>query len=514
MTERILTVFKSKSSLANEVARTLSQELGDIELVSVYSAKDAKQELKTNPGYDLVITHINIPVDGDNTDPNEQQGLELLQFIYTNGWHLPKIMIVPTSTADILSETNEIPWTYVLDLSDKCEHWQDEVARHAREFLLLRQHPYPAEEKIRTVHMDISVSAENKPNQCWEVKFRVEGGKPTDPKPVMIEVDSRSVKELIHFSKILPKLAKDHDLWEYLLQIIGEKLKNILLSDTKIHEIYYPLLDQLERDFKKLKIRFMVKPSAHPVVLEALAECQDDDSWDYWMLKSPIYRQLMTRSALPYYEPPLFKDHRRANCLIIKSDMEVGRNYVEKIGRELDPLDKIHDEANELRNFLKGKPWTGEVEILPENGGCCSSAMVEEWLTQKGPWHIVHYAGHSFCNGKGYLVFSGVNQPETTDSQTFSAWLRAAKTRFLYLSSCHSSGAEFLYEIADYGIPSALGFRWEVNDNSASAHTRIFYEKLSECRCLDHAFLHTRRAMHDEYANEVTWAAPVLVMQI
>lgn len=513
MEKRILLVFGSRDDLGSEVKEELFRELGaDTEVVS--SAADAQQECGKNSDYDLIITHVNIPVNAVSTDAKEQHGLRFLQFLDERGLRIPSVLVVPSPTGEVLTKANDLLANcYVLDLSQKGKNWKDELVKRSK--LLLEVGPGSAAppEKIKAVNVDISVAADKKPKELWDVSFKVMGGDPIDPKPLTIEVDSRKVEKLLKWSRLMPTLRDRHPEWEGVLQDIGEELREIILGNESFKDRFSFLTARVE-GVEKFRIRFKVKPSAHPVFLEALAERKEGDKWDYWMLKSPIYRQLMTDQAVSVYEPPLFQGQVDTpyNCLIIKSD--IGKSYVELVGKELGALENIEDEVRFLEEFLKGKEGIGEVVAIPERNEICTPDLVEDWLTKKGPWHIVHYAGHSFHKGKGYFILPGKREPKPISSERFSAWLRGAKTRFIYLSSCHSSEADFLYELAGYGIPSALGFRWDIKDNLAAEHTEIFYENLLKCRSLEYAFLYTRQRMHDSHHNEIIWASPVLVMQI
>jgi CheY-like chemotaxis protein len=510
MPQRILSVFGSRDHLAPEVMSELFRELGaGIELES--SAASAQQRYLRDPNYDLIITHVNIPVDSSSTDAKERQGLDFLQSLDTRGSKIPSLVVVPSLTGDVLTKANELSSNcYVLDLSQKGESWKDELIRRCK--LVLDRKSYLPE--IKAVNVDISVAAERRPAELWDVSFKVVGGDPVEASPLPIEVDSRKVERLINRSKLMQELHDRHPQWEWVLRDIGEELGEILLQNADFRKRFLPLFT-MAGGREKFRIRFKVKRSAHPVILEALAERQDDDRWEYWMLKSPIYRDLWTDHTVTVYQPPLFQGDVSApyNCLIIKSNLD-SNYYIEPLGEELGPLTNVEREASILQERLTGKGTIGKVVTLPPKNEICTTELVKEWLTEKGPWHIVHYAGHSFHREKGYFVFPTEQEPKWVSSEKMSAWLRPAKTGFIYLSSCHSSEADFLYELASYGIPSALGFRWAIRDDLAEEHAKIFYEHLLRCRSLEYAFFYTRRDMHDQHFNEIIWAAPVLIMQI
>lgn len=516
MQKRIMTVFGSRDDLGPEVTVELFRQLGaSIELES--SAADAQRKFLRDPSYDLIVTNVNIPMDSSSTDAKERHGLDFLQSLDARGSKIPSVLVVPSLTGaeDVWPKANDLSFNcHVLNMSQQGKDWKDELIKRSKFFLESGPDSDPLPEEIEAVNLDISVAADKKGKELWDVSFKVVGGDPVDAKPVTIEVDSRKVDRLIRWSQMMPTLQDNHPQWQGVLQDIGEELGEILLRNANFRERFSPLIAMVGGP-EKFRIRFKVKRSAHPVILEALAERNEDDRWEYWMLKSPIYRDLWTDHAVTVYQPPLFQGDVSApyNCLIIKSNLDTDY-YLEHLGKDLGPLKNVENEADFLKNTLPGNEIIGEVMTLPGKNEICTAELVEEWLTKKGPWHIVHYAGHSFHRGKGYFVFPGERKPKLISSEKFSAWLRAAKTGFIYLSSCHSSEADFLYQLASYGIPSALGFRWDIRDDLAVEHAQIFYENLLNRHSLEYAFLHTRRDMHDLYYNEIIWAAPVLIMQI
>ena len=351
MRKRIMTVFGSRDDLAPEVTFELFQQLGaGIELES--SAEDAQQKILRDPNYNLIITHINIPVNSSSTDAKEKHGLDFLHSLDARGSRIPSVLFVPSPMGDVLSKANDLSSNcYVLDLSQKGKDWKDELIKRSKFFLEFGPENAPPLKKIKAVNLDISVAADKKGKELWDVTFKVVGGDPVDAKPVTIEVDSRKVEKLIKWSKLMPELKDKHPQWEGVLQDIGEELGEILLRNANFMERYSPLMTMAGGP-EKFRIRFKVKRSAHPVILEALAERKDDDKWDYWMLKSPIYRDLWTDHAVTVYQPPLFQGDVRApyNCLIIKSNLDTDY-YIERLGKELGPLENVENEAKFLEKL-------------------------------------------------------------------------------------------------------------------------------------------------------------------
>ena len=134
----------------------------------------------------------------------------------------------------------------------------------------------------------------------------------------------------------------------------------------------------------------------------------------------------------------------------------------------------------------------------------------------------MHFAGHSFFEGAakndpGGLIFPG-QPPKVVRIREFAQWLNAAETRFVYLSSCHSSDAEVAFELAEEGVPTVIGFRWDVEDDWAAEYAQSFYDRLfydqPSLPSLEHAFLCARKEMNARHSESRIWAAPTMIHQI
>ena len=68
-------------------------------------------------------------------------------------------------------------------------------------------------------------------------------------------------------------------------------------------------------------------------------------------------------------------------------------------------------------------------------------------ILESGAWHLVHFAGHSAfaSDGNGYLFLPDA-KIEVLEAKYFASWM--SSTQFLFLSSCHSSTATFVRDMA------------------------------------------------------------------
>jgi len=272
-----------------------------------------------------------------------------------------------------------------------------------------------------------------------------------------------------------------------------------------------------------------VEKKLHAVALEAIFGPHEFRKKDYWMLHAPIYRSLPECPAWGY---PLFHEEDEdmrgcpINVLIIESPTE-GPTQLGKSTIQLDKLDNVVRECRFLEKYLrafqtKGSVSIGEVKLI----SCKSKKEPMKELLWKAienenqRWHVVHYAGHSYFNHltqEGYVFFPGPHETiEIIKVGQLSSWLRKVDTRFIYLSSCHSSDVDFVFAMASQYIPAILGFRWDIDDDMAYQFTKALYRKLlgGKKQSLEYAFLKARKKIYDKDKLNPIWAAPVLVIQL
>ena len=111
------------------------------------------------------------------------------------------------------------------------------------------------------------------------------------------------------------------------------------------------------------------------------------------------------------------------------------------------------------------------------------------------------------------MFFPGKNYAEPLNIEDFSQLLRLAQVRFVYLSSCQSSEDDFVFQLANRGIPAILGFRWEIDDDKAKEYALRFYKYLIKHLSLEQAFLEARAYIHHKYEDNRIWASPLLILQ-
>ena len=473
-----------------------------------------EENFTTKHLYDLVITHLDVPYDIRHPLPagrKEKPGLQLVQRLRQKDIDVPVVIVAVDADKYLYREVNSLSCT---ELAFEGEELEEDLSRESKRWLSTEG----IVQKEKRVDLDITLDLEKR--EClWGLHGRgfafEDAGK--------VPIDSDELGTLIKKSQDIAKLVKesaDSDIWEHMLCEIGQGLaKQIFESDSDFaHEFFEKCGAAGGIDHSR--IRFTVEEKLHPLVLEALKEKKRD----YWMLQAPVYRRLQIFGD----QYALFQDEETRkgplNCLIIQANV-----FGSVDGYSLEELKNVKEEAVWLEDYLnehQDKFHIGKVSRI-----CMATAehsfrdAVQHTLESGEVWHIVHYAGHSVYDADkgGYIFFPGKSGAGSVEERMvqkvnimqFALWLRRAQVRFVNLSSCHSSEADFVFHLAEQHVPAVAGFRWNVDDEKAKEYTKAFYTRLLEGKkSLEYAFLEARQDMRGKYRTNPIWAAPVLVMQV
>jgi hypothetical protein len=311
--------------------------------------------------------------------------------------------------------------------------------------------------------------------------------------------------------------------WEDSLRQLGAEIRKQLFMHLPNQEFVdgytrATLITGLPED--AVRIRFVISDRAqYTCPLEAILTRQRDV---YWMLQAPLFRTVKRYpKASPLFEDPA--DQRfPINCLLISADTF---GTVEKQQRKFAPLQKTKHECERIRDWLaqqRDSLNVGRIKVLSseevneKNTPCWEN--IRELLVAE-TWHLVHFAGHSYydeTDKKGYVLVPErlSRAPVPIEAREFACAFGDVP-RFVYLSSCESSADEFVFELANAGIPAVAGFRWGVTEDSAFDYAMSFYGHLFKERSLEVAFWKARKEAHDSSAQDrnLIWAAAMLIIQ-
>ena len=463
-------------------------------------------------GFDLIIAHIHLPENsGKTTIESENRGLMFLQRLGEEQ-SVPSILLTPAIKDPISIAAGNLHQCTPLPI--KMKELTELVIQQASQKLDIA-----AGSNSGRVKLDICINLEESRCEMIPIGADIEN----DGHPLPLQVDPDRIAKLLRSSMRVKAIRNEYPLWKEALEDIGDDLMKEIFRSKEAYAIFRGLRSKVG-GLKNISIRFYVNRSMHPLILEALNE-DSGGHRNFWMLKAPICRKYSVGIDKLRFMP-LFEDEetrkKRLNCLVIEADVS---GWADEIQKHLKPLDNIKKESATIQKLWKkfnGKRRLGKIDVLHED---VSADAVQAKLEDGTVWHIVHFAGHSFyvpdkddpTQGTGFLAMQKDKDSKTriqsVDIRLFSNWLRKAKTRFIYLSSCESSNDDFVYELASNSIPAVLGFRWDLDDPKAAEHVKHFYKHLFAIKSLEYAFLHTRQDMHGQYKEHNIWAAPMLMMQ-
>jgi len=315
-------------------------------------------------------------------------------------------------------------------------------------------------------------------------------------------------------SVLLPKAAD----WRGEFEKFGQDMIDALCENNR----------QFRKDLKagisdaggaiaNTRVTFVVHPSNYSIVLEAMFS-PPDYAPEPWMIHAPLLRNV---SGSPPSHANLFAaDPTPLRVLIVCANTKGSvdnlpipgggvftAKELKRVGAECKGLEKLFERAGKRIGI-------DEVHCVGLDQPLTERALTD--ALGKGPgWDVVHFAGHSHCEteqGAASLIVQhgDTGKPIAVDIGTIVKYLH--RTRLLYMSSCRSGSASFAVTAARKGIPSVVGFRWDVDDTYAELHARLFYHRLVSEETIDQAFRSTRRAMHSYDRSNNAWASSMLVM--
>jgi hypothetical protein len=133
---------------------------------------------------------------------------------------------------------------------------------------------------------------------------------------------------------------------------------------------------------------------------------------------------------------------------------------------------------------------------------------------------ILHYAGHAWSDSQksATLIVPG-REPDKAMGlklDRVAAFQGLSCTKLVYLSACRGISKGSVQQLVMNGIPYALGFRWNVEDDRASDFAKAFYDELCKTQSVCLAFRRACRASWERltYDDESPiWISPILLAQ-
>lgn len=300
-------------------------------------------------------------------------------------------------------------------------------------------------------------------------------------------------------------VLRPHDSWPSRLLSVGDRLHQYLISDPQRKAIEACLARV--RSMDDIHFCFIMDRVAFPdVPYEAM---HDSERNKFIRNMSPLARRMLLHSSESIVggigSNPASALSASAKLsrriLFITSDatgsLSVGRHTFN--GEDTRIFSRLPDQETELANLREARERMG----LPPPTHCAlqagDSVAQLAAAVATGPWDIVHYCGHSVRSDDDvvFLVLPGARPFELVglSMETFAQILRKGQVSLLILSSCEGTSSSSVFRAAQEGVPTTIGFRWEVMSSEATKFTKCLHEKLADRLPLGRAYLEAVRAL-------------------
>jgi hypothetical protein len=384
-----------------------------------------------------------------------------------------------------------------------------------------------------------------------------------EPRESPLSLDEAELDEVVKLSRELRQKMNEHlrdkNLWLNYVSLWRNDYENV---GRKIFALInkYPFDEYMGRALQaaneNARLRFVLHEKAYDGLWEAMFH---PHRREWMMLSSTITRR--TQSQAPGPLRRLDGGDGTVHVLAIGSNVPDGakakgpnnagwqdfwKNFYEpkavayhRVNRDRMPLNivfpPLKEIASELQELAKlrdavNKRHKAKLDLEVEDGATAGKSLFarvrEQLLAGPRPggsarFDVVHFAGHALFNDqdmdkeRGYLVFGGSPETDFVPISEFAFWLKQAGVQMVYLSCCRSSAARAAFELANAGIPLAIGFTWDLDSALAAEFAKAFYEALFRndlkvCRAFQQARVEIANGMQND---DPIWASPVLVAQ-
>lgn len=296
--------------------------------------------------------------------------------------------------------------------------------------------------------------------------------------------------------------ALGDELWREVIEDhpeIKETYRETVVGDQRL-----TLLFETPRELLQLPLEFM--RSNRPA--------------DYLVLQHPVARLVLdTVPKRPALSPTVLattNPTQRLNMLLIASNTKP-------------PIPGVENEVRILTNFVaRNYPWISTRVLATEEA---TYSVVQRALSST-EYDIIHYAGHGCYDSQSpeessLFFWSERNQRGTVIALTAAEMkllLSQSHARLVYLSCCQgtqsSSESNLVRDdflgladaVVQAGIPTVIGYRCPVRDDSAPKLAQAFYESLFENGRPEVALWRARVKLATN-RNDPTWLSPILIHQ-
>ena len=494
-----------------EEVKQLLQRLGGLVIVDLASSYDEALDQTKRELYDLMV--VDLALSDNSRDPQNQQGLDLLKVVRESPTNKHCGLIMLTGHGTITRAKRALHDYDVHDFIEKEKFAYTDLVETSRAAILdarLKRAEIRAKERMQ---LTITFSQE-----------QMIGSELIGPDQHSTYVAERrrrfSVADLTNRADNLNlQVLKGGDIWRPLARSIGNEIYHALSTEPGVRNslIAAQALTQHPRD---LWLQFSGPPIGLGIPFELLY------NGDYYL----SYNHILTRRLLQTSPRPsrktkpfhaflmgLLKQHETLRVLIVGADVDSKIPAAEAEAVSL---------KNTIESDLKQLGIAHHVKMLL--GTDASYAKVREVL-HNGRYHIFHYAGHAHYEDRlpevSGLILNDDYDLHVLTAAELNTLVHDTELHLVFLSCClgarnatkvgHGDFYGMLEALARADVPTVLGYRWTVTDESALRLAQVFYKGLWSTFSPGEALLDARvnATLGPGGRDDETWASPVLLMQ-
>jgi hypothetical protein len=312
--------------------------------------------------------------------------------------------------------------------------------------------------------------------------------------------------------------------WLDQTRMVGTRLfKSFVVKAVGEH-----LFSQIERaagGLEGLSFRFVINDADfYPAPFEASVRyLRAEENGPFVLLHAPIVRRVPPTVRLKGTTSTDSRIGRGTTLLFVRSQIgEHPEGALERVTYDGKVFDKLGNIDLELQ-YLRALGEAGHFDVKEANLSDASPGKAAAYLLSRinevQPT-ILHYAGHAWSDGQKSttLILPGQTQEDAMGLKLdkMAGYEGLSATKLVYLSACRGISKGSVQQLVMNGIPYALGFRWNVEDDRAPDFARAFYNELSTTQSVCLAFRRACRVSWESlnYDDESPiWISPILLAQ-
>jgi hypothetical protein len=364
-----------------------------------------------------------------------------------------------------------------------------------------------------------------------------------DHGPLLQWEDSQRVQQLRKAAQIFDN---ENFYKTYRWPLVARQNGELLFTTHVIEALGEELFGHIEYaagGLEGLAFRYLITDeSLYLAPFEASVRPMGEQDGPFVLLHAPLARKLPVIGSI---RAPRVVNARMpipARVLFIRSQMgehpdgpTTGDNYIlvlpgpdggwKRKPVQFVPLGNLDLELAALREIACKRPGRLVLDVADlsnmkeRKAGETAADYIGRKLTEQR-YDIVHYAGHAWSDNdtEAHLILPGAARGEASglSLSTFAGFQSLADARLLYLSACRGISKRTVQKLVAFGIPQAIGFRYQVEDDKAALFASAFYEGLFDrgfvCTAFRAACAAARQRLRTDDESPI-WLSPVLLAQ-